>query len=172
MNSRPIRKTRNWIAFALFALAAILISKPKTTDKQMASEIERRIKTLTGQKDIIFLLMDEWYRLPTLESVKEFFNEDKTDLEKYLPTIFDCDNFAIKAWGAIQIPGWSDIAYGLMAGLHRHPSATKPGSYVDTPHAANIFVTKNDIYYHEPQTDMIKPLTKEEWPEVWVVAMA
>jgi len=158
--SRKLTKVRNWLAFILFSIGALLISKPKTTEKVKAEEIEKRIKERLKDNSIIFLLMDEWYRLPTLESVKEFLRKDKTDLMKYKPTILDCDDFALRLLGNFQIPGWSDIAFGLLIGRHRQG-----------PHAANILLTKDEIFYVEPQTDRIEPLSKKIWPKVWVIVM-
>jgi len=158
---KTIRKTRSWLAFLLFAIAAYLITKPKAKKKITSEEIEKRINDRMNQKGIIYLLMDQEYRLPTLESMKEFLKNDQTDKIAYQKEVFDCDDYSMRLCGNFTIPGYSDLAIGIIGGMH------KIG-----PHAANIFLTEDEIYYLEPQTDEIKPLSKEDWKELWFVIMS
>ena len=74
--------------------------------------------------------------------MQEFLKEDKTDLFKYLPEWFDCDDFSFRLMGQLSIPGWSDIAFGIAT---------------STVHAYNCVVASDNgklgVYIIEPQTD-------------------
>jgi hypothetical protein len=94
--------------------------------------------------------MDNKYITTTLTKYLSIFEDDKTDMERYVSEYYDCDNFAVALLGLIRgNKNYSHFPFGLC--------------FVTTPegtgHAINIFVdNKKDIYYLEPQTD-----------EVWLV---
>jgi len=94
--------------------------------------------------DTVILLSDNNYKLTTKECFEEFLLNDKTNYYKYTgdPGL-DCDNFAEILAGRTAIPGWGQVPIGTCW-------LSKPA------HAVNIFVDENkDIYYCEPQNDML-----------------
>ncbi|GAJ18684.1 unnamed protein product, partial [marine sediment metagenome] len=87
--------------------------------------------------------VDGKYRIPILESFRKFLKEDKTDLFRYIPEEFDCDDFSFRLMGQVSYPGWSDIAFGIAT---------------SQTHAYNCIVAEdgegqNRVYLVEPQTD-------------------
>lgn len=128
----------------LIFLLALLIPKIKGKKKPVDwTVIQKLLKEAFGEKCTLFLV-DGKYRIPTLESFQKFLKEDKTDLFKYIPEEFDCDDFSFRLMGQVSYPGWSDIAFGIATSM---------------THAYNCIVCEdggqNRVYLVEPQTDKV-----------------
>lgn len=138
---KGIKNSAIWI---LFLLIALLIPKPKGTKKVLdVDSVEKLLRDAFGERCILFLV-DQKYRIPTLESFRKFLQEDKTNLYKYVGEWFDCDDFSFRLMGQISIPGWSDITFGIATSMF---------------HAYNCLIAEEDheakVFLVEPQTDEI-----------------
>lgn len=154
---KEIKGSAIWL---LFLLIALLIPKPKGKREEIdVDTLEKTIREALGEECILFLV-DRKYKIPTLESVKKFLEEDKTDLYKYVPEWLDCDDFSFRLMGQFSIPGWSDITFGIGTSIF---------------HAYNIVVADNEglkVYLIEPQTDKIilaKETQSQEYRTIFVM---
>lgn len=137
-------KLKNPIIWVLFALIALLIPKPKGKKKIIEWSKAYDILQDGLGKECTLYLVDGKYRVPTLESMRKFLEEDKTNLSKYVSEWHDCDDFAFRLMGQFSIPGWSDIAFGIA---------------ISSTHMYNCFIGTDDgkmvVYIVEPQSDRI-----------------
>lgn len=157
---RGIRNSAIWI---LFLLIALLIPKPKRKKKILdVDSVEKLLREALGEKCILFLV-DQKYRIPTLESFKKFLQEDKTDLYKYIAEFYDCDDFSFRLMGQFSVPGWSDITFGIAT------------SFI---HAYNCLIAEDEdedemkVYLIEPQNDKIqlaKEMMEKEYETIFVM---
>ncbi|MFA5429853.1 MAG: hypothetical protein WC329_01685 [Candidatus Omnitrophota bacterium] len=93
-------------------------------------------------------LSDGDYRLCSEADMKTFLDYDPTEKNKYEAEAFDCDDFSYRLMGQFCIPGWSDLAFGIIW---------------TNVHALNVFVTEDErVIFIEPQNDNI-----EEVLETW-----
>lgn len=113
------------------------------------------------------LLSDSKFKVPHIQPVKDFLQQNSIDEEEFESTYHDCDDFAHQLFGALE--SWcSYLPFGLIWGV------TQSGEY----HAANIVYAyeENSIdsddhfYYIEPQTDFVGPL-KQSFQRVDLVLM-
>lgn len=87
-------------------------------------------------------LSDKSYLLCDKADIKAFLARDKTNKHEYVTQRFDCDDFAYRLMGQFSIPGWSDLAFGIM--------------WTDK-HAMNCMVTIEGLFYLiEPQNDTLQ----------------
>lgn len=155
-----LKKVKGPAIWLLFLLIAILIPKPKGKKEEVdADTLEKLLRDALGDKCLLFLV--DWkYKIPTLESIKKFLEEDKTDLYKYIPEWLDCDDFSFRLMGQFSVPGWSDIAFGIAT---------------STSHAYNIVVADDNglkVYLIEPQNDKIqlaKDMRGDEYKTIFVM---
>lgn len=155
-----LKKIKGSAIWLLFLLIALLIPKPKGKKEEVdADTLEKLLREALGN-DCLLFLVDWKYKIPTLESIKKFLKEDKTDLYKYIPEWYDCDDFSFRLMGQFSIPGWSDIAFGIAT---------------STSHAYNIVVANNEglkVYLIEPQSDKItlaKEAEGQEYKTIFVM---
>ena len=140
-----IKQIKNPIIVLLIFLLALLIPKIKGKKKPVDwTVIQSLLKKAFGEKCVLFLV-DGKYRIPTLENFQKFLKEDKTDLFRYIPEEFDCDDFSFRLMGQVSYPGWSDIAFGIATSM---------------THAYNCIVCEdnegqNRVFLVEPQNDRI-----------------
>jgi len=73
-----------------------------------------------------------------------------------------CDDFSISLWGEINIPGWSDLPFGLCC-LHITDR--------DVYHAINIFVDNDfKVWFIEPMNDKCyRPQEKPNWKPYFIL---
>lgn len=138
---KGIKNSAIWI---LFLLIALLIPKPKGKKKILdVDSVEKLLRDAFGEKCILFLV-DQKYRIPTLESFKKFLQKDKTDLYKYLGDFYDCDDYSFRLMGNFSVPGWADITFGIATSM---------------VHAYNCLIAEEDteakVFLVEPQTDKV-----------------
>lgn len=87
-------------------------------------------------------LSDKNYLLCDKADIKAFLAQDETNKMGYVPEERDCDDFAYRLMGQFSIPGWSDLAFGIV--------------WTDK-HAMNCFVTENNEFWLiEPQNDTLQ----------------
>ena len=92
--------------------------------------------------DAQLYLSDRSFLLCKKQDIKDFLAYDKTNRIEYVAEAFDCDDFAYSLMGQISIPGWSDLAFGLVW---------------TNLHALNICVTEErKVLFIEPQNDFIQ----------------
>jgi len=148
-----LKEVKGSAIWLLFLLIALLIPKPKGKKEEVNVDmLEKILREALGDECILFLV-DRKYKIPTLESIKKFLKEDKTDLYKYIPEWLDCDDFSFRLMGQFSIPGWSDIAFGIATSIF---------------HAYNIVVADDEglkVYLIEPQTDKVVLVKKAEGQE-------
>ncbi len=93
-------------------------------------------------------LSDGDYRLCSEKDMEAFLSYDPTEKNKYSAEEFDCDDFSYRLMGQFCVPGWSDLAFGIL--------------WTNT-HALNVFVTEEKkVLFIEPQNDNIEELL-EPW---------
>ena len=91
------------------------------------------------------LIVDNTYKLVSKATVKEFLASDHTNMHKYIPENFDCDNFAFMLWSNATYK-FGSIAIGVL--IYRVSNSSF--------HAINFFITPNrTIKFIEPQADFI-----------------
>lgn len=141
-----IKKVKGNVIWLLLLIVGWLIAKPyKRKERRIIdwTEVEVLLKRAFGEK-CVFFLVDQKYKVPTLENVKKFLVEDKTDEYRYVPEWLDCDDFSFRLMGQFSYPGWSDIAFGIA---------------VSQVHAYNCVIAERDgkmeVYLIEPQTDEV-----------------
>lgn len=139
-----IKQIKNPIIIILIFLLAWLIPRIKGKKKIITGlELQVLLKEAFGEKCTLFLV-DGKYRIPTLKNFQKFLKEDKTDLFRYIPEEFDCDDFSFRLMGQVSYPGWSDIAFGIA---------------VSQIHAYNCIVCEdggqNRVFLVEPQSDRV-----------------
>lgn len=141
-----IKKLKNSVVWFLLLIIGYLIVKPTRRKERKTidwTEVESLLKRAFGEKGTFFLV-DGKYKIPTLENLKKFLAEDKTDLYKYVPEWFDCDDFSFRLMGQFSFPGWSDIAFGIA---------------VSQVHAYNCVIAEDKgemkVYLIEPQSDEV-----------------
>lgn len=105
------------------------------------------------------IMSDGFYFLYPISSIKKVLLEDLTDLQMWISTYFDCDDFAQVVAGIVnqQLKG---IPYGILW-------YKGPGVY----HAINCFYSKEEkkMKVVEPQTDRIYDFNKVKYCPMLVV---
>ena len=102
--------------------------------------------------DANIFLSDEIYEKISLPDLKEFLRKDDTNLYRYKPELFDCDDFSYRLMGNVSIPGLSGIPFGIVWTI------TENGG-----HALNCFIDEREqVWLVEPQTDEAF-LPKDNW---------
>lgn len=87
-------------------------------------------------------LSDNSYLLCKKSDIVSFLVRDKTNRQEYVAEAYDCDDFAYRLMGQITVPGWSDLAFGLI--------------WTDK-HALNCYVDEDrQLHFVEPQSDTIQ----------------
>jgi len=119
-------------------------TKPRTTGNIDADEL---YATLSHKFPGCKVYMSDYiYRTPSTKTIKKFLADDKTNLSRFIPDTFDCDDFAVRLWGGVKVPGWSDTTVGLC--WFENPDKTV--------HALNLFVDEDrEIWFVEPQSDNV-----------------
>ena len=87
-----IKKVKNSLVWFLLLVVGLLIVKPTKRKERYIMDwtgVEILLKKAFGENCNIFLV-DQKYKIPSLENLKKFLKEDKTDVEKYVPEWFDC----------------------------------------------------------------------------------
>lgn len=142
-----IRQLKFWLIWLLLALVAFFIPKPKGKKAVMDWSVVRAMLKEAFGEDCVLFLVDSKYKIPTLESIKTFLAEDKTDLYKYVSEWLDCDDFSFRLMGQFSVPGWSDLAFGIAT---------------SNVHAYNCMLADDNgdikVYIVEPQTDLALPV--------------
>jgi len=115
--------------------------KPYSSGEIRGSKIKSILKEL-GTKNIF--ISDSKYKKISKNVVKEFLSNDMTDLRKYVPEKYDCDNYSFSLMGKASYL-LSGYAIGIV--------------WADTPngkHALNFYIDKYEAFWFiEPQTDEI-----------------
>ncbi len=107
----------------------------------------------------LVILSDAFYFLYPTREIEKVLSEDLTDVQMWINTYFDCDDFAQVVAGAInqQLKG---IPFGILW-------YKGPGVY----HAVNCFYSKEEkkMKVVEPQTDRIYDFNKSKYCPMLVV---
>jgi hypothetical protein len=124
-----------------------VLDRPRASDVRIKQILEDEFLDKTSpMKDVCKIyLVDQEYKLPTVDNVKKLLAMDETDKTEYLSEFHDCDDFSFRLMGQISVPGWSSTAFGIL--------------FITTPqggHAVNCFVDdKEQVWIVEPQNDKI-----------------
>jgi len=104
-------------------------------------------------------ISDMNYKTTTKEELERFLREDLVDSWKYVPELYDCDDYSFALMGHISNPEWGALPFGILwTGI--------PGG----GHAVNIFIDNDrKLWIVEPQNDSIFELP-DDW-EPWFVVM-
>jgi len=104
-------------------------------------------------------ISDKDYLLCNKADIKAFLAQDETNKMGYVPEARDCDDFSYRLMGQLSVPGWSDLAFGIL--------------WTDR-HAMNCFITEDKVFYFvEPQTDTLQHggLLPQQGDHVRLIAM-
>ena len=119
------------------------IEPPKDKVKTGWFEVYKALKENYPEADIH--ITDHDLELCSKEEIARFLKADSTDLNFYVSQYHDCDDFSFQLMGAMNKPGWSGLAFGIM--------------FTEVPngkHAVNCFVDKYfQTWIVEPQNDKI-----------------
>jgi len=113
----------------------------KIFSKNIRQYIRKDVIVLTSKLRVY--VVDDDYKLPSLEQIKAFLKHNKVNKNKFVKDKFDCDNFAVQLWGRFNeyAPGY---AFGYA---------------ISSKHVFNIMIDANrDLYVIEPQSDKIIPM--------------
>lgn len=123
----------------------LFVPCPKKNREEISSDDLAELLRKEFGEDATIYLVDWDYHLIDKEEMERFLAEDKTDLAEYVAEYHDCDDFSFRLMGQISVPGWSDLAFGIVFAL-------VPGG----GHAVNCFVSnEKEVYLIEPQNDEI-----------------
>jgi len=126
------------------------ICPPRETEKIEYSELLTLLKSEFPNAMIIWT--DKYYMTAPFSEFQRFVSWSGVDKYIYVPEYYDCDDFSFALFGAITIPKWSALTFGII--------------FTETPrgaHAVNFFVDKNrEVWIVEPQNDSIFKL-----PSTW-----
>jgi len=87
-------------------------------------------------------LSDRNFKLCAYDDIAWFLAQDQTNKLEYVAEKYDCDDFAYRLMGQFSVPGWSDLAFGLVW---------------TEKHAMNIIVAEDKkIFFIEPQSDKLE----------------
>lgn len=113
---------------------------PTSTERIDYTDLYALLRQNAPQAELF--LSDKNYLLCNKADIKAFLALDKTNKMGYLPEVMDCDDFSYRLMGQFSIPGWSDLAFGIIW---------------SDKHAMNCFVTEDNIFYLiEPQNDWLQ----------------
>lgn len=95
-------------------------------------------------KAAIFL-SDSVYMTTTVEELKRFLEDDKTNEYRFVSEFYDCDDYSDRLMGMIHSVEWGALPFGTI--------------WTETPkgnHAVNCFVDdKYNVWIIEPQNDQV-----------------
>ena len=125
------------------------IPQPLILGEITGQELRRLLCNYFPSEDLH--IADGLYATTNLASYQHFLDWDKTDEMKYRSEYHDCDNFAFSLLGKLRgIPDWDSTPSGLIW-----------GNFGQGDHAINLFCDyKHELYYIEPQTDQITPVSR------------
>jgi len=104
-------------------------------------------------------LADRDYKTTSKEELMRFLKYDLTDIRKYIPEYYDCDDFSYALMGALSNPNWGALPFAILW-------ATTPNG----GHAINCFIDKDrQVWIIEPQNDWIGT-TPKGW-EAYLIIM-
>jgi len=119
-----------------------------------------RLRNLLRAKfpDAQIFVSDWTTKLCDPHDIKYFLKQDKTNHRKYIAEKYDCDDFAYRLLGQFAVPGWAELAFGLV--------------WTDL-HALNCFVdSAGKFWYIEPQKDTIQlKLSSWQGTEIRLILM-
>jgi hypothetical protein len=115
-----------------------------------------------------YIILDRYFWTVNMAHIVWFLEHDDTDTYKYIHDDginqqFDCDNFAIRLWGNMNIPNWACIPFGIII------IQTNTGGM----HMMNIYIDEDmEIWAIEPQNDAMytmQSLILSNWKPVLVM---
>ena len=114
--------------------------KPTGTQYVTVGWLHNKLVKAGVPSNILYLSDSKLYRLPSYDDIALFLARSHVDKEVYEDETFDCDDFALALAGEFSVKPWAEVTFGLI--------------WTNT-HAFNIFVTEDDVFYVEPQSDEI-----------------
>jgi len=86
-------------------------------------------------------LSDREYKLCHINDITAFLVHSVVDRGKYVADRFDCDDFSFRLMGEFSVPGWAELAFGIVW---------------TNKHAFNCFVNEDKrLQFVEPQNDKV-----------------
>lgn len=127
----------NWLLGKESKTASIL---PTSTERIDYRDLYALLRAEAPKAEIF--LSDRDYLLCNKADIVRFLVQDKTNKYEYTKNAYDCDDFSYRLLGQFSIPGWSDLAFGIIW---------------TGKHAMNCMVTEDNVFYLiEPQTDTLQ----------------
>lgn len=116
------------------------LALPTSTERIDYGDLYALLRSKAPKAELF--LSDNSYLLCRKSDIVSFLVRDKTNRQEYVAEKYDCDDFAYRLMGQITVPGWSDLAFGLV--------------WTDR-HALNGYVGEDsELYFVEPQADVIQ----------------
>ena len=93
----------------------ILTSPPTAVTKTNRSRLWTLMDDRFNLLGVQTHLLDYNYSLTNKSEVERFLSRDLeiNDQFEYITDVYDCDDFALRAYGELSIPGWSGLAIGI-----------------------------------------------------------
>lgn len=100
--------------------------------------------------------ISDWVKsLCDIEDINTFLAQDETNRQVYDYENYRCGDFAYRLMGQFSVPGWADIAKGIL------------WTSGDSPHALLCCIdTNRDFWYIEPQNDSVTSDLEELDPDI------
>ena len=87
-------------------------------------------------------LSDKSYLLCNENDIAWMLANDQSNKMEFTPEALDCDDFSYRLMGQFSVPGWSDLAFGIVW---------------TNLHALNCFIDESgSFWFVEPQTDTLQ----------------
>lgn len=116
------------------------LAPPSSTQEISSGELYVILRNRFSTKGVLYL-SDRRYKLCNIKDVRRFCQADRTNRMKYVEEDYDCDDFSYRLMGQFSIPGWSELAFGIMW---------------TEKDALNCFVDEaKNLWFLDPQTDTI-----------------
>jgi len=114
--------------------------------KTIATVISKIAPTCT------ILYSDSIYSTTSIDELKRFLRDDKTNEYRYISEYYDCDDYSFRLMGQIHCVEWGALPFGIMWVVIMIGTDRKKWKQ----HAVNCFIDKdNKFWLVEPQTDQI-----------------
>lgn len=101
------------------------------------------------------ILSDSIYSTTSIDELRRFIRDDKTNEYRYISEYYDCDDYSFRLMGMIHSIEWGALPFGIIL-VNKRDWIKDPTGKKLFPHAMNCFIdSKQDFWLIEPQNDQV-----------------
>ena len=143
--------------------ATMLLPKPNglvpIDQKTIAAVLAKIAPTCT------ILYGDSIYSTTSIDELRRFLKDDKTNEYRYISEFYDCDDFSFRLMGQIHCVEWGALPFGILWTVIQN--GTDRSKWVK--HAVNCYIDKDLVFWIvEPQTDQVFS-TPGNWKPYFII---